>query len=124
MTAKEHRASAKAAMPDLNPAQFAEMGKKQVEAMSDMQQELMSSIEQMNREWAARIKAETDLASEFVGKLSAARSVPDTTSIYQEWLSRRMEMFAEDSRRFVADSQKFMAATSRMLSGGFKGGGT
>ena len=123
MSPKE-RASAKAGVPGLEPAQFAEIGQKQVEALTGMQQELLNAFQDMSREWAARIKAETDLASEFASKLSAARSAPDTAQIAQEWLSRRMDLFAEDSRRFVADSQKFMAAATRMLSGGGRGGST
>ena len=53
-------------------------------------------------------------------------------------MGRRMEMFAEnnrrfvadsqkfveDSRRFLADSQKFMEAGARFLSGGFGGRST
>src|SRR5262245_60785782 len=73
MTAKEQRTSARTAMPQVDPAQFAEAGKKQVQAMVDLQQELIDGLEEVSREWAARIKAETDLASEFAGKLSAAK---------------------------------------------------
>jgi hypothetical protein len=124
MAAKEQRASAKPPMPNVDPAQFAEMGKKQVDALVDMQQELINGIEEVNREWATRIKAETDLANEFAGKLSAAKSVPDTVAIYQEWLGRRMQMFAEDSRRFATDSQKFLAKSTQLFSGGLKGPGT
>jgi hypothetical protein len=124
MAQKEQRTSAKSAMPNLEPTQLAEMGKKQVEAMVDMQQELINAIEEVNRVCAARVKAETDLATEFASKLSAARSIPDTAAIYQEWLTRRMELFAEDSRRFAADTQKFMAASARLLSKGWTGGST
>ena len=123
MSPKE-RVSAKLGAPRIEPAQFAEMGQKQVEAMTGMQQELVNAIEEMSRQWTARMKAETDLASEFAGKLSEARSAPDTARIAQEWLSRRMDLFAEDSRRFVADSQRFMAAATRMLSAGGRGGNT
>src|SRR5215813_10857697 len=122
MTAKEQRTPGKMAMPQVDPAQFAEAGKKQVQAMVDLQQELIDGLEEVSRDWAARIKAETDLASEFAGKLSAAKSMPDTVAIYQEWLTRRMQMFAEDSRRFMADTQKFMAKGTRLFSDGFKGG--
>ena len=122
MTAKEQRPSGKVAMPQVDPAQFAEAGKKQVQAMVDLQQDLIDGLEEVSREWTARIKAETDLASEFAGKLSAAKSMPDTVAIYQEWLTRRMQMFAEDSRRFMADSQKFMAKSTRLFPDGFKGG--
>src|SRR5215470_7638105 len=105
----KERPSANPGVPGVDPAQLAEIGQKQVEAMTGMQQELVNAMQDMSRQWAARMKAETDLASEFAGKLSAAKSAPDTAQIVQEWLSRRMELFAEDSQRFVADSQKFMA---------------
>jgi hypothetical protein len=78
------------------------------------------------------------LASELATRLTTARSVPDTAIMCQEWMGRRMEMFAEnsrrfvadsqrfieDSRRFLADSQKFMEAGTRFLSGGFGGRST
>jgi phasin protein len=123
MTPKEQRTSAKPP-PSVDPAQFVELGKKQVNALVDMQRDLVDGIEEMSREWAERIKAETDLANEFAGKLSAAKSVPDTVAIYQEWLGRRMQMFADDSRRFATDSQKFLAKSTRLFSDGLKGPGT
>ena len=122
MAAKEQHASAKFATPNINPAQFAEMGQKQVDAMVDMQKELIGVFEEVNREWTVRAQAEAELATEFAGKLSAARSGPDMATIYQEWLTRRMEMFSEDSRRAMADSQKFMAAATRLLSNGWTAG--
>jgi hypothetical protein len=122
MTQKEQRMSTKSTLPNANPAELAQMGKKQVDAMIDVQKEFINAIEEVNREWAARVKAEQDLATEFAGKLTAARSIPETAGISQEWMSRRMELFAEDSRRFVADIQKFTMATARVLSNGRIGG--
>jgi Phasin protein len=118
MTQKEQRMSTKPTLPNANPAELAQMGKKQVEAMIDVQKDFINAIEEVNREWAARVKAEQDLATEFAGKLTAARSIPETAGISQECMSRRMELFAEDSRRFVADIQKFTMATARVLSNG------
>jgi hypothetical protein len=118
MAAKEQPTSGKGPMANVDPAQFAKAGKKQVDALVEMQQDLVKGMEEMSREWAARIKVETDLANEFARKLSAAKSAPDSMAVYQEWLSRRMEMFAEDSRRIAADSQKFLAKGARLFSGG------
>jgi Phasin protein len=109
-------------LPNPNPAELAEMGKKQVEAMIDVQKEFINAIEEVNREWAARVKAEQDLATEFAGRLTAARSIPETAAICQEWMSRRMELFAEDSRRLVADIQKFTMATAHVLPKSWMGG--
>jgi hypothetical protein len=46
---------------------------------------------------------------------AAANSFPEVMMAYQEWMSRRMERFAEDSRRFWADAQKLMEASTRMV---------
>jgi hypothetical protein len=120
MPAKDQ--STKSPLPNVNPAEVAEMGKKQVDAVIEMQKEFVKSMEEANRAWAARVKAETDLAAEFSGKLTAARSIPEAAAIYQEWMGKRMELFAEDSQRFVADIQKFAASAARLLPKGWPGG--
>ena len=74
--------------------------------MADVQKDLLKSLEQSNQLWQARIQAETDLANESVRKLSATRSLPETTAVMQEWLMRRMALFAEDGQRFSADMEK------------------
>jgi hypothetical protein len=124
--------SVKSAAPDVVHVELAEIGKKGVDAIIHMQRELCDAFGEMNREWFARAQAEANLASELATRLTTARSVPDTAIMCQEWMGRRMEMFAEnsrrfvadsqrfveDSRRFLADSQKFMEASARFLSGG------
>jgi hypothetical protein len=122
MAPKEQRTSSKPMSPDANPAELAEMGKKQVEAMMAVHKEFIDAIEEVNGEWAARLKAEAELATEFAGKLSAAKSIPETATICQEWMGRRMEMFAEDSRRFAAGIQKFTTAMTRVPPTGWTGG--
>src|SRR5512144_145661 len=119
MVQKDQRTSSKPGMPNITD--FAETGRKQLETMLDLQKKFFDP-EEMSREWAARAKAEADLATEFAEKLSAAKSMPEVAGVCQEWMSRRMEMFTEDSRRLFADGQKFMTATTQMLSGGWKGG--
>ena len=48
-------------------------------------------------------------------KFTAAKSIPETAAICQEWMRRRMEMFA-------ADMQKFTTLTARLLPRGWPGG--
>jgi hypothetical protein len=107
MTQKEQRGSAKPMFA--NPA---EMGQKQVE---QMQKELIHATAELNREWAKRLKAEAELATEFADKFTAAKSIPEMAEIWQEWIRRRMEMFA-------ADIQKFTTVTTRLLPSGWQGG--
>jgi len=129
MVQKDQRTSSKPAMPgmpnmpNMNLTDFAETGRKQLEAMLEMQKKFFDP-EEMSREWAARAKVEADLATEFAEKLSAAKSMPEVAGACQDWMNRRMQLFTEDSRRLFADGQKFMSATTQMLSGGFKGVGS
>ena len=122
MAAKDPRGPGKSALPNMDPAEFTEMTKKQVDAMVGMQKEFMKGVEEANQVWAARMQAETALATEFAGKLAAARSLPETTSILQEWMTRRMALLAEDSQRFASDMEKFMTATTRLMPPGWGGG--
>ena len=94
------------------------MGKKQMETAVEMQREFLDTMEQINRAWLARAQSEVTLASEFVGKLAAARSIPDAATVYQECMSRQMEILAEDSRRMAADGEKLMRIGTRMFANG------
>jgi hypothetical protein len=103
---------------DYVPAELAEFGKKRIAAMVELQKEFLETIEAMNQAWFERAKTEANLASELVTKLTAARSVPETANAYQECMTKRMDMLADDGRRIFADSQKFMHLGARLLSNG------
>ena len=115
----------KTSSPNLMPTEFSEMGKKRVEEFVNTQRELLEKLQEMNRQWFDRAQSETNLASEFASKLTAARSIPEAMAAYQEWASRRFEMMAEDGKHLLADTQKFMEAATRLLPSGslIKGGG-
>jgi len=115
MAQRDERPSTKPDKPIIDPATVTEMGRKQIDAVIDLQHELVDQMEEISREWTARVKTEADLANEFASKLSAVRTVPDVAAIYQDWWKRRMELLAEDSRLFVDGSQKLVAAIGRML---------
>src|SRR5262245_11255426 len=87
---------------------FLNLGKERTDAMLGMQKELLSAYEQASRVWLARVKSEAELWSELATKLSATRSVPDAMQAYQECVSRRIKMAAEDGRQLFEDSQRLM----------------
>jgi hypothetical protein len=123
MTHRERRTeeSRESLIPNLIPAEFAEIGKKRVEAVMEIQKELLDRLEEFNQAWFTRAKSETSLASELVAKLASARSVPETASACQECIGKRLEMLADDGRRFFADSQKFLQFGARFLMNGSVG---
>jgi len=102
--------STKSSEPGFVLAAFGEMGSKQFEAVLEVQKELFGTFEDMNRAWLARARSGVTLASELVGKLATARTIPDAAAACQECMNRQMEMFAENSRQMFADSEKLIRA--------------
>lgn len=109
----------KSSLSNLLPAEFAAMGKQRLDALAAMQKELLNTLQELNQNWFDRMQSEATLASEFAAKLSAACSMPETATVYQEWATRRMKMAAEDAKRLVADGQKLAETGTRLLSSGW-----
>jgi len=70
--------------------------------------------EQMNAHWFARAKSEAEFATTMANKLATARSMSDMTTVYQDWLSQRMQRYVEDSNHVFGDVQKFFQTSARM----------
>ena len=84
MPQKEPRMSAKPTLPSADPAEFAEMGKKQVEAMINLHKELIAAIEEVNGEWAASPQGGDGSRHRICRQAHAAKTIPETATICQE----------------------------------------
>ena len=100
-------------------SELSSMGIAHIERLAATQKEILGKLQQMNQDWFEHIQAETALASEFASKLAAAHSIPETTSICQEWTRRRMDKASEDAKRLLADSQKLIETGARLLPNGW-----
>jgi hypothetical protein len=120
MTKKEPQAdkSQKSVLPNLSTLEFAAIGKGHLERLAAMQSELFATLQEVNRHWLDRMQSEATRTSEFAAKLTAARSIPETAMVCQEWASRRFEIVAEDGKHLLGDTQKFMETSARLLSNG------
>jgi hypothetical protein len=97
---------------------FGTMGAGGVVAGLRLQKEMFEVLSSIGHEWFARARSEVELASRLPDKLTAARSVPDALSAYQEWLGEWMNRCGEDSYRIVSDSQRIINAGVRCFADG------
>ena len=102
----------------LIPAEIMEVTRKRIESLLEIQKEMMQMLEGINHDLFNRAKKEAELASEFVGKLASAKSVPDATSTYHEWASKEMELLAADGHQMFAHGEKLMQASRKLFSNG------
>jgi Phasin protein len=110
---------AQSTTPKVFPAGLAMAGKRRVEDMIDLQTEVFDYLQEVNRNWFAHIHSEAAIASEIANKLTEARSMPETATLYREWANRRMELFAEDGKRLIADTEKLLETGARLLADGW-----
>lgn len=106
----------------VDPASAFAKGQEQTEAMLGMQKELLNAYEQASHAWLARVRSEVDLWTDLATKLSATRSLPEALGTYQECVTQRMQMAAEDGRRMSEECQKLLQTFTRPLPNGWPTG--
>ena len=102
----------------MEPAQLLQFGKERADAMFHAQQGMFNAYQEAGRAWAHRLKSEVELWSDLAAKVTASRSLPEGLRAYQDSISHRVQMAAEDSQRLLEDSQKMIAAVTNSLSSG------
>jgi hypothetical protein len=97
---------------------IAALGKKNIEELTRVQLDLLSTMQDVHGRWFERMRSEATLASEFTRKVTSCRSIPDAVAVCREWTGRQLEMMADDSKQLLTDSQKVMERSARLLSDG------
>ena len=88
MVQKETQAdeARKSSLPNLISSEFTAMGQK------GMRTELLGALREINRNRLDRMQLEAILASDFTTRLTVARSIPETATACQEWVTKRRRL--------------------------------
>jgi hypothetical protein len=100
------------------------LGREQTAATFKIQKDVLDAFEQTSRAWLARVQSEVELWSQLAAKLSVTHSVPEALSAYQESMTKRMQMAADDGKRLSSDCQEIMSKITKTLSRGLPSGST
>jgi hypothetical protein len=98
--------------------EFVAEGNRRIEDFAGAQSEFWDKLQNSNRKWLDRMQNEASMAADFASRLTAARSLTETASLFQSWTAKHMEMAAEDARRVMADTQDILAAGARFWTNG------
>ena len=96
-------------LSDFNAGGFLVFETKRVEAVKEVQTQLLDTFEQFNLQQLARGKQEMAFASEFAGEITSARSLPDVMNAYQNWISKLMALYMEDGQRVLNTTKKLLS---------------
>jgi hypothetical protein len=111
----ELRQSEKVPPPALMLREFTVSSKKGIEEFDDAKIAFLDQLQATNRQWLDRMQSEVDLASELASKLTAARSIAEAMTAYQQWTARQLEVMAED----LAGAKSLLQTSARLLSDGW-----
>jgi hypothetical protein len=115
MTSKGREFAAHPTKPEVS--RFVQFGKERTEAMLKVQKELLGEYEEGARAWAARVKSEVELWSNLAAKITASHSIPEGLEAYRDFVSQRIQMTAEDGRRFFDEGQKVISVITQSFNG-------
>jgi Phasin protein len=87
----------------------------QTDAAMAVQKAFMESCDHASRTWLDRMQSEVSLWSDLANKLSTTQSVPEAVEAYSKCVSQRMQMAADDARKFVDESQQMMQKITHSL---------
>lgn len=96
---------------------FGDVGARNVAAGLRLHREMLGLLSDMGQDWLARASAEAQLALRLPNRLTAARSVPDAVTTYQEWFGEWLNRCSEDSQRLLSDGQKIVVTGTRCFVG-------
>ncbi len=91
-------------------------GLRRLEDFTEARDEIWDRLQDANRVWLERMQQEAALTAELASKLTASRSLADTTTALQDWTSKHVELTTEDTRRLFSDAQQMVNASARFWS--------
>ena len=99
-------------------ARHFEEANEQAKSVLAVQKELVDAVAQMNEHWLERAKSEAEFTTTMASKFVAARSMPDMTSVYQDWFAQRMQRCVEDGKHVFDDVQTLIRTGTRLAHNG------
>lgn len=102
----------------LMPRGMVELGQKNIEAMLQLQAEILAACQTANRTLLERLTVEAEITAELAAKLASTKGMPDAATAWQEWLGQHMGLLRDDGERLAADAQRLANASARILSNG------
>jgi hypothetical protein len=115
MTQQEERRAENAQSADA-AAEVAADGRRRLEDFTEARTEIWDCLQDANRILMERMQQEAALTAELASKLTASRSISETTTVLQDWTSKHIEMTTEDTRRLFSDAQQMLSASTRFWS--------
>lgn len=115
MTQQEERRN-DSAEPNGAAPEVAAESRRRLEDFTQTRNEIWDRLQDANRIWLERMQQEAAMTAELASKLTASRSLSETTTVLQDWTSKHIEMTTKDARRVFSDAQQIFDAGARFWS--------
>jgi hypothetical protein len=101
--------------PKETQGEFLEFGPKRMQALMLMQAQYIDAVERASLNWCGRARRECGAVAELATQIAAARTVFESATLFQGWMTRQLQTLAGDSQTLTAECQKFWSASAKMM---------
>ncbi len=102
-------------LTEVGTKQFIETGRQALDATFGIQQAMLDEMAKASDEILDRVRAEIEIASEFIARVASAHSVKEIATACNDCSQHQAEAFRQDSQLLFRHSQRFYEQASRFL---------
>jgi len=100
---------------ELGARQFIETGRQALDVTFGVQKVMLDEMAKASDEILERVRAEVEIASEFIARLASAHSIKEIATACNDCGHHQAEAFRHDSEMLFRHSQRLYEQTSRLL---------
>lgn len=99
----------------LGARRFTESGRQVLDFSLRMQKAFLDEMAKASEEALEQLRAEIDIASEFVARVASAHSVREITTAYTDIGQHQADALRQESEQLLKHSQQFCDETAKVL---------
>lgn len=100
----------------INTSHLVESGKQALDVAFGVQKVMLDEMAKASGEVLERVRAEIEIASEFVARMASAHSVKEIATVCNDCGQHQAEAFRQDSQMLFRHSQRLYEQASKLFS--------
>jgi hypothetical protein len=92
-----------------------QIGKQNFDTFAAIQKQALDALAKANQEWIDCAKQEAKLTSTLAQKVTTAKSIPEATAAWQEWVSQQIDLISGQAKKAFDETQNFTKTYAQIV---------
>ena len=95
--------------------EITQIGKQNFDTLAAIQKQVLDALAKANQEWMDCAKQEAKLTSTLAQKVTTAKSIPEATAAWQEWVSQQIDLISGQAKKAFDETQNFTKTYAQIV---------